>query len=132
MPGSSSSEREDVSLFPHVVRVHDDHDAYVGGCPEKFISGVKYEEGDKVSIYHDVYVCREWPMSVWCRQIGYEPGGSYSEQAWYHLGYCEGKFTSVFGMKTCLCLFYIYCNDVKPIVTLILFRHDCSNHLPVL
>jgi hypothetical protein len=29
-------------------------------------------------------------------------------------------------------LFYIYCNDVKPIVTLILFRHDCSNHLPVL
>jgi hypothetical protein len=83
---------------------------YVGGCPEEFISGVKYEEGDIVSIGHVVYVCRDWPRSEMCKQIGYEPDGSYSEQAWNRLGYCEGKFNSVFGMKARLCLFYFHYN----------------------
>jgi hypothetical protein len=83
---------------------------YVGGCPEEFVSGVKYEEGDKVSIDRVVYVCREWPRSEMCKQIGYEPDGSYSEQAWNRLGYCEGKFNSVFSMKARLCLFYFLYN----------------------
>lgn len=63
----------------------------VGGCPDKFVSGSIYEEGDKVAVDSVVYKCRSWPNSALCSMNGYEPDGVNSADAWIRLGYCAGE-----------------------------------------
>ena len=61
-----------------------------GGCPDEFVSGTTYEEGDKVALNNIVYKCRSWPNSAWCSMNGYEPDRVNSGDAWTWLGFCTG------------------------------------------
>eukprot|EP00804_Cyclotella_cryptica_P020912 CCRYP_009250-RA/>CCRYP_009250-RA protein AED:0.06 eAED:0.04 QI:0/0/0/0.75/0.66/0.5/4/0/652 len=61
-----------------------------GGCPDEFVIGAKYEEGDKVAVNSIVYKCRSWPNAALCSMRGYEPDGLHSADAWTRMGYCEG------------------------------------------
>jgi hypothetical protein len=62
-----------------------------GGCPDDYSDSEEYEEGDKVTVNGLVYKCRSWPNSGYCGRDGYEPGGTYSKEAWTLLGYCDGE-----------------------------------------
>ena len=61
-----------------------------GGCPDEYVLGTTYEEGDKVGLNGIVYQCRSWPNSAWCSIDGYQPDGANSGDAWTRLGYCDG------------------------------------------
>ncbi|KAL7511950.1 hypothetical protein ACHAXN_008867 [Cyclotella atomus] len=63
----------------------------VEGCPDIFVAGTSYEEGDTVEMNGVVYRCKSWPGSQWCSVSGYEPGGDNSAQAWDIIGYCDGS-----------------------------------------
>ncbi|WP_299695414.1 glycosyl hydrolase family 18 protein [uncultured Vibrio sp.] len=47
------------------------------------------EEGDNVQHLGHLYECKPFPASGWCRDINYEPGTVWGEDAWTHLGECD-------------------------------------------
>jgi hypothetical protein len=59
-------------------------------CPEFFVAGSSYEEGDLVEMNGVVYKCKDWPNAQWCSMDGYEPGSDNSANAWDIIGHCEG------------------------------------------
>jgi len=62
-------------------------DANAPGCPDEYVAGTAYEEGDKVSVGNTVYSC-QGDFAITCRQYGPEDyGGS---QGWTDLGSCTG------------------------------------------
>ncbi len=74
----------------------------VAGCPEEFVPGTTYEEGDKVAIlnvagangaFGKVYECKAYPFSGHCGQAGYEPGTETGQEAWKYDGGCTGTIT---------------------------------------
>ena len=70
----------------------------LGACPGEFRDYGLYEEGDRVSINHDIVVeCMGWPNSLYCSQTGFEPfhmSSPSSDNNWKHawkvVGYCTG------------------------------------------
>jgi hypothetical protein len=61
----------------------------VEDCPDAFVAGTSYEEGDTVEVNGVVYQCRSYPNAQWCSVSGYEPGGDNSDEAWDIVGYCD-------------------------------------------
>lgn len=59
-------------------------------CPESFVAGSSYEEGDLVEMNGVVFKCKDWPSAQWCSMDGYEPGSDISANAWDIIGHCEG------------------------------------------
>ncbi|KAL7463049.1 hypothetical protein ACHAXS_003425 [Conticribra weissflogii] len=57
------------------------------GCPEPYVAGTAYEDGDKVSIGSKVYLC-EGDFAITCKQYGPEDHGG--SQGWTKLGSCTG------------------------------------------
>lgn len=58
-------------------------------CPDIFLGGSSYEEGDVVEMNGVVYKCKSWPNSQWCSVTSYEPGSEKSEDAWEVIGHCH-------------------------------------------
>ncbi|KAL3767361.1 hypothetical protein ACHAW5_003285 [Stephanodiscus triporus] len=44
-----------------------------GGCPSSWTTSVEYRGGDKVSKNGMVFQCKDYPLSLFCPQTGYEP-----------------------------------------------------------
>jgi len=77
------------------------------GCPEEYVAGTEYEEGDKVSIIGTgetqgkIYKCKGWPNTGYCANDAYRPGpGGASHDgvplwktAWTYVGGCEGTIS---------------------------------------
>ena len=65
-----------------------------GGCPGDYDGGVKYGEGDTVSVNKLVFRCEAWPYSGHCSQQGYKPMTNTAtpdawKEAWDFIGDCE-------------------------------------------
>ncbi|KAK1732540.1 hypothetical protein QTG54_016752 [Skeletonema marinoi] len=81
--------------------------ANVGGCPDEFVEGTDYEEGDKMSIvaagedYGKIYKCKGWPVTDFCKIEAYSPlntaktcsGEVCWPVAWTYEGGCTGTIT---------------------------------------
>jgi hypothetical protein len=65
------------------------------GCPDAFMTGVEYKEGDRVEVNNNVYKCKPFPYSGSCGQAGFEPGSPSSswKEAWTLLGSCRGTIS---------------------------------------
>ena len=80
--------------------------AQTTGCPEEYVAGTQYQEGDRVSIAGDgdvgkIYQCRPWPNSGYCEREEYKPapggmvvnGNPIWKDAWTYIGGCSGTIT---------------------------------------
>ena len=64
------------------------------GCPKEFSSGVRYDEGNTVTVNNRVFRCKAWPYSGHCSQAGYKPLTNPAtpdawKDAWDFIGYCN-------------------------------------------
>jgi hypothetical protein len=71
------------------INSNDVLDKDADGCPDLFVAGTSYEEGDLVELNTVVYKCKSWPYAPWCSKSGYEPDGDNSDKAWEVIGHCE-------------------------------------------
>ncbi|KAL3790827.1 hypothetical protein ACHAWO_010666 [Cyclotella atomus] len=87
-PDKNLKLRQPVHALDH-INSNDvlDQDAY--GCPDLFVAGTSYEEGDLVELNTVVYKCKSFPNAKWCSMSGYEPDGDNSDKAWEVIGHCE-------------------------------------------
>ncbi len=62
------------------------------GCPEDWVEGAEYDNGELALVDGIVYRCSEEQfVNGWCGNGGYKPGDSqHWETAWTLLGGCEG------------------------------------------
>eukprot|EP00970_Alexandrium_tamarense_P001277 scaffold131_cov206-Alexandrium_tamarense.AAC.17 len=62
------------------------------GCPEEWVEGAEYDNGELALVDGIVYRCSEEQfVNGWCGNGGYKPGDSqHWETAWTLLGGCEG------------------------------------------
>eukprot|EP00986_Skeletonema_menzelii_P016359 scaffold14387_cov111-Skeletonema_menzelii.AAC.1 len=81
--------------------------ADIGGCPDEYIGGTAYEEGDIVSVtpagetYGKIYQCLGWPFTGHCGQEAYSPlnteklcnGDVCWPIAWTYVGGCTGTIS---------------------------------------
>ena len=65
-----------------------------GGYAGDYDGGVKYKEGDTISVNTLVFRCKAWTYSGHCLQAGYKPMTNPAtpdawKMAWDFIGYCE-------------------------------------------
>jgi len=68
------------------------------GCPDEYSSSsTNYNAGDLVAytistspLRRIVYMCREYPNTGYCNQIGFQPGSQYDHMAWNLISACSG------------------------------------------
>jgi hypothetical protein len=63
-------------------------------CPDMFLAGSSYEEGDVVEMDGVVYKCKSWPCAQWCSVTSYEPGSEKSANAWDIIAWAWGSGSS--------------------------------------
>lgn len=62
------------------------------GCPNTWVDGATYKEGELATVNGVVYTCSSEPfVNTWCGNSNYKPGDSlYWNLAWTLLGSCDG------------------------------------------
>lgn len=52
-----------------------------------------YDAGTRVRIHDQIFKCRGWPYSLWCKMSAYQPlESSYWDEAWVRAGTCNSAF----------------------------------------
>jgi len=71
---------------------------HVGGCPDAWVAGAKYDADDNVTNNGLVFRCNEFPLNGFCGQAGYEPmkvgdEAEHWKTAWTQVGHCSGTIS---------------------------------------
>jgi hypothetical protein len=88
-PDKDLTLRQPVHALDPIDHINSNDVDDTDSCPDIFVAGTSYEEGDLVELNTVVYKCKSWPYAPWCSKSGYEPDGDNSDKAWEVIGHCE-------------------------------------------